>query len=134
MSADPQQEALDFGRLYRITEGARRLYRCLGDAVDQTGILPAAGACGIDRGDMRRSLDRDGRRVAVEHAMSIAAIVDSIDARRKIAAAFVEPLGFIVQDAAPMDDKEARIRLESALRSLGPIGEMKLHEAYGGRK
>lgn len=134
MSAEPQQEALDFGRLYRITEGARRVYRLLGDAVDQTGILPAAGACGIDRGDLRRALDRDGRKIAVEHAMSIAAIVDSIDLRRNIATAIVQPLGFRLIDDAPMDDKEARIRLESALRSLGPIGEAKMAEAYGGRR
>jgi hypothetical protein len=134
MSAEPLQEALNFGRLYRITEGARKVYRLLGDAVDQTGILPAAGACGIDRGDMRRALDRDGRKIAVEHAMSIAAIVDSIDLRRNIATAIVQPLGFRLIEDAPMDDKEARIRLESALRSLGPIGEAKMAEAYGGRK
>jgi hypothetical protein len=134
MSAEPKQEALDFGRLYRITEGARKVYRFLSDAVDQTGVLQAAGACGIDRGDMRRALDRDGRRVAVEHAMAISAITDSIDLRRSIASAIVQPLGFRVIDDAPMDDKEARIRLESALRSLGPLGEQKLHEAYGGRR
>lgn len=134
MSAEPQQETLDFGRLYRITEGARRVYRHLNDAVDQTGILVAAGACGIDRTDLRRALDRDGRRLAVEHSMFIAAVVDSIDARRNIAHAIVNPLGFRLIEDAPMDDKEARIRLESALRSLGPIGEAKLHEAYGGRR
>jgi hypothetical protein len=134
MSAEPQQEALDFGRLYRISEGARRVYRLLGDAVDQTGVLPAAGACGIDRGDLRRALDREGRKVAVEHAMAIAAIVDSIDLRRNIATAIVQPLGFRLIDDAPLDDHEARIRLESALRSLGPIGEAKMAEAYGGRR
>ena len=134
MSAEPLQEALNFGRLYRITEGARRVYRLLGDAVDQTGILPAAGACGIDRGDMRRALDRDGRKIAVEHAMSIAAIVDSIDLRRNIADAIVQPLGFRIVDDAPMDDKEARIRLEGALRALGPLGEQAMFAAYGGRK
>jgi hypothetical protein len=134
MSAEPQQEPLDFGRLYRITEGARRVYRLLGDAVDQVGILPAAGACGIDRGDLRRALDRDGRKIAVEHAMSVAAIVDSIELRRSICTAIVQPLGFRLIDDAPMGDREARIRCEAALRSLGPIGEAKLFEAYGGRR
>lgn len=134
MSAEPQQESLDFGRLYRVSDATRLLYRKLNDAIDQTGILPAAGACGIERSDLRRALDRDGRRLAVEHAISIAALVDSIDMRRQIAGAFVSPLGFRLIDDAPMDDKEARLRLESALRSLGPIGEMKLHEAYGGRR
>ncbi len=134
MSADPKQESMDFGRLYRINDGARRVYRHLADAVDITGVLAAAGACGVDRGDMRRSLDRDGRRVAVEHAMSIAALVDSVDMRRQIATAIVQPLGFRLIDDAPIDDKEARIRLESALRSLGPIGEAKMAEAYAGRR
>ena len=134
MSVESNQEALNFGRLYRVGEGARRIYRFLNDAVDQTGVLPAAGACKIDRGDLRRALDRDGRKIAVEHAMSIAAIVDSFDLRQRICSAFVEPLGFRLIEDAPMDDKEARIRLESALRSLGPLGEQKLHEAYGGRR
>lgn len=131
MSAEPKQEGLDFGRTYRVGESVRTVYRRLNDAVDITGVLPAAGACGIDRGDLRRALDRDGRKIAVEHAMHIAALVDSIDMRRQIAAAIVQPLGFKLVDDAPMDDKEARIRLESALRSLGPIGEATLAAAYG---
>lgn len=134
MSAEPQQETLDFGRLYRVTDATRLVYRRLNDAVDVTGILAAAGACGIERSDLRRALDRDGRRLAVEHAMAISALVDSLDLRRQINAAFVSPSGFRLVEDAPMDDKEARIRLESALRSLGPIGEAKLHEAYGGRR
>lgn len=84
-------------------------------------------------GPARRALDRDGRRLAVEHAMAIAAIAP-LDLTRQIAAAMVQPLGFRLVDDAPIDDKEARIRLESALRSLGPIGEAKLFEAYGGRR
>lgn len=133
MTADPQQEAFDFGRLYRISEGARRMYRHLNDAVDQVGILPAAGACGIERSDLRRALDRDGRRLAVEHAMAIAAI-SAVDTTRAIVTSFVEPLGYVPQPLAPMDDKEARIRLEGALRALGPIGEQALVAAYGGRR
>lgn len=133
MTANPEQKALDFGRLYRVSDGVRHVYRHALDAVDMIGIVPAAGACGIDRGDLRRALDRDGRRLAVEHAMSIAAIAPH-DTARKISAAFVAPLGYRLVDDAPIDDKEARIRLESALRALGPIGEAALHEAYGGRR
>jgi hypothetical protein len=132
MSAEPKQEALDFGRLYRITDATRRIYRHLGDAVDQIGVLPAAGACGIDRGDLRRALDRDGRKIAVEHALAIAAVAP-VDACRSIVTTFCESLGYRAMEDAPMDDKEARIRLETALRSLGPLGEAKLHEAYGRR-
>lgn len=134
MSAKPKQEALDFGRLYTVTDAARALYRGLNDAVDQVGILPAAGACGIDRADLRRALDRDSRRVGVEHAMSIASMAGS-DVRRRIADAFVQPLGLTVGDALPpMTDKERADRAEAALLALGPIGQQAYAAAMGGRR
>lgn len=133
MSAKPQQEALDFGRLYLVTDSARGLYRVLNDAIDSVGILPAAGACGIDRGDLRRSLDREGRRVAVEHAMSIGALAGP-DARRAIGEWFLKPLGLGVTDGLPpLTDKERADRCEAALRALGPIGEAARVAALGGR-
>lgn len=127
------QESLDFGRLYKVDDGARRVYRFLQDAVDIVGILPAAGACGIDRGDMRRALDRDGRRLAVEHAMAIGALVARTNGElaEKLATAIVEP---IVPPSPPMTDAEARIRLEAAMRALGPIGEQAMFAALGGRR
>ena len=134
MSANPEQKALDFGRLYRVSDSSRAVYRHASDAVDITGVLPAAGACGIDRGDLRRALDRDGRKLAVEHAMSIGALVAGTELCRQLATAIVQPLGFRLTEDAPIDDKEARIRLESALRSLGPLGLVAMHEAYGGRR
>lgn len=131
MSAKPQQEALDFGRLYKVSDASRALYRALNDGADQVGILPAAGACGIDRGDLRRALDRDSRRVAVEHAMSIAAMCGS-DVRNRIAAAFVEPLDLVIADSLPpMTDRERADRCEAALRSLGPVGEQARLAALG---
>lgn len=128
------QEPLDFGRLYRVTDGTRSVYRALNDAVDSVGILPAAGACGIDRTDLRRALDRDGRRLAVEHALSIAAVAE-YDARRKIVEPFVETLGFVIADDLPtLTDRQRADRLEGALRALGPIGELALTNALGGRR
>lgn len=134
MSAKPKQVSIDFGRLYRVTDAVRALYRGLNDAVDQVGILPAAGACGIDRGDLRRALDRDnGRRVGVEHAMAIAAL-SGPDMRVQIASAFVEPLDLRVTDELPpMTDAEARARLEAALNALGPIGQAARLAALGGK-
>jgi hypothetical protein len=127
------QEKLDFGRLYKVADATRHLYRRINDCVDVVGILTAAGACGIDRSDLRRSLDRDGRRLAVEHALSIAA-VSSVDMGGRIAQAFVEPLGFeIAEPAAPMTDNERAARLEVALRQLGPVGEQALRNALKGR-
>jgi hypothetical protein len=134
MSAKPPQEALDFGRLYRVVDATRSLYRSLNDAIDQVGIVPAAGACGIDRGDLRRSLDRDGRRVAVEHAMSIAALCGP-DMRTRIGSAFVQPMDLDVCGARPpMTDKERADTAEAVLRSLGPLAVSALEAAMGGKR
>jgi len=129
------QESLPFGRLHRVGDGARTLYRHLNDAVDAVGILPATGACGIDRSDLRRALDRDGRRVAVEHAMSIAALVSSssFELGAKIASAFVSPLDLMVNAPVPMTDRERADRLEMAIRSM-PLGEQLVAHALGGRR
>ena len=123
MTTKAQQESLNFGRLYTVADSARQLYRVVNDAVDSVGILPVAGACGIDRGDLRRALDRDGRRLAVEHAMAIGAVAGP-DARHAIGGCFLKPLGLAVtEELPPLTDKERADRCEAALRALGPIGE-----------
>jgi hypothetical protein len=128
------QESLDFGRLYKVSDGVRGIYRSLADAVDQVGILPAAGACGADRTDLRKALDRDGRFLRVEWAMSIGAMA-LFDVRKQIASSFVGPLGFRVADELPpLSDKERADRLEGALASLGPIGQQALIQALVGRR
>jgi len=128
------QESLDFGRLYRVSDGVRHVYRRVNDCVDVVGILPAAGACGIDRSDLRRALDRDGRRLAVEHALAIAAIAPH-EMGGRVGQSFVEPLGFDVADQQPpMTDRERADRLETALRLLGPLGEQALRNALGGQR
>jgi hypothetical protein len=128
------QESLDFGRIYRVADGARALYRAMNDAIDVVGILPAAGACGVNRSDLRRALDRDERRVAVEHSMSIGALAD-YDTRKRMVAAYADTLGFSVCDAAPpLTDAERSTRLEAALRALGPIGEAAARAALGGSR
>ncbi len=128
------QESLDFGRLYKVSDGVRAIYRSLSDAVDQVGILPAAGACGADRTDLRKALDRDGRFLRVEWAMSIGTMALA-DVRRAVASAFVAPMGFrIADELPPISDKERADRLEGALSALGPIGEHALLNALGGRR
>ena len=127
------QEALDFGRLYTVAESSRSAYRLLNDAVAQVGALQAAGACGTNHGDLRRSLDRDGRRLALEHAMAIGAVMDNSDLAYDICTAIVKPFGFVIgEPRAPMTDKERADRCESALRLLGPVGEQALRAALGG--
>ncbi len=128
------QDSLDFGRLYRVKDATREMYRGLVDATDQAGVLPVAGACGIDRGDLRRALDRDGRRMAVEHAMAIGAIIADTSLIKRIGNAFLFPFGLkAVEDIPQMTDKERADRAEAACRSLGPIGEATLAAVMGRR-
>jgi hypothetical protein len=133
MSANPKQEALDFGRLYTVTDSARQVYRHLNDAVEQVGILTAAGACGIDRGDFRRALDRNGRYIAVEHAMAVGALCGP-DMRRQVGSWILKPFALVVADELPpLTDKERADRCEAALRALGPLGEAARVAALGGK-
>lgn len=131
------QQALDFGRLYRVEEQERVIYRSLNDAVESIGgIVVAAGACGIDRADLRRSLDHKTRYLAVEHAMSITAILrgSNSDLASRICRAFVSVADFAIADAAPpLTDRERADRLESAMRSM-PLGEQLVAHALGGRR
>lgn len=128
------QDSLDFGRTFRVADGVRKLYRLANDAVDQTGLLISAGACGCSHADLRRALDRDGRSLKVEWAMSIAAVAP-IDVSIAIEKAFVSPSHRTVVDTAPpLTDKERADRLEAVIASLGPIAQEAARAALGGRR
>lgn len=121
MSRYPQQESIDFGRHHAIGDATRRAYREINNAVDILGITAAAGACGYDRADLRRALDRNDRRLAWDHAIAIA-MVSPFEVRKVLATVGVEPLGFcIANPIPPMSDRERAEVAESVLRSLGPI-------------
>lgn len=117
------QTSLDFGRLYKVDESERAMYRALNDSVDVIGIVVAAGACGVDRADIRRSLDHKNRYVAVEHAMAIAAVVrgTSSELASAICGAFVTPSDFAIAEPRPLTDRERADRLEAMVRSM-PLG------------
>lgn len=123
MTAKPQRE-IDFGRVYRVGDFARLQYRALNEIADTFDLCTLTGACGnIDRADLRRGLDRDGRRVAVEHAMALGAL-GGYDARRKVAASFANSLGFdIVDERPPISDKERAATAETVIDALGPIAQ-----------
>lgn len=125
------QEGLPFGRLWLVSDATRHVYRELNDAVDAVGILPAAGACGADRADLRRALDRDGRYMRIEWALSVAAIA-SVEVGRRIATALVAPLGLVTEDATPLTDRKAADLAEAKLRELG--GDRLVLETFGGRR
>lgn len=128
------QDSLDFGRTFRVADGARKLYRLANDAVDQTGLLTAAGACGCSHADLRRALDRDGRSLKVEWAMSIAAVAP-LDVSLAIENAFVSPSGHVVANPfPPMTDRERADTAMAVINSLGPIAQEALRAAMGGRR
>lgn len=128
------QEPFDFGRLYRLEEEFKNSFRSTSDAVDSIGLGVAAGAAGMEPPDLNKTFrPNSDRHLRLRTVMAIGATA-SPDHRRLILEPVARLFGFELQVERPMDDKEARLLAESALRSLGPIGVAALHAAYGGRK
>jgi hypothetical protein len=118
-----------------VEREARQLYRMVVDGIENIGgIEIAAGIVGLNRGDVRRCVDRDGRRLAVEHAMSLGARLRIYNPQlaTKIAAAFVAPFDLCVFPRVTLTDKERADRLESLVRRM-PLGEQLLADALGDR-
>lgn len=128
-------EADDNAEKSAVESATRRVYRFLEDALAAVGgIEVAAGLCGIDRGDLRRSLDRNGRRIAVEHAIAIGARLRVYNATlaTKLGSALVETFDLEVFPRVVLTDKERADRLERLVRSM-PLGEQILQQTLGGK-
>lgn len=120
-----------------VDRSARQLYRMIADGIESIGgIEVAAGVVGLNRGDLRRCVDRDGRRLAVEHAMALGARLRFYNTGlvTRIADAIVSPLDLCVFPRVKLTDKERADLLETVVRGLGPIGEQLIEQAYGGRR
>lgn len=111
------QESLDFGPIWLVKDAQRDVYRTVEEAVEAIGgISVAAGACAaadvsIDRSDLRRAIERDGRRLALEHVMAIAAMCTRSNAplAERINSALIRPSGFIVATPPPrLSDADLR--------------------------
>jgi hypothetical protein len=127
------QESLDFGRLSRVGEYYKRAFHQIENAIDQVGLIVAAGATGMKSPDLSKTFEpNSGRHLRLHTSMAIGA-VSRLDARRAIITPIAASLGFDVLEHKPMDDKEKAIRLEEALKRLGPLGEQALRDALGGR-
>lgn len=115
---------------------SRRAYRLLIDGIESIGgVEAAAGIVGLSRGDLRRCLDRDGRRLALEHAMAIGTRLRLHNASlsTRIASAFVEPFDLEVFPRVRMTTEQENERLRALVRSL-PMGEQLLADTLGGRR
>jgi hypothetical protein len=125
------QGSLEFGRLYRLDDEFKTAFRAVENAVDAVGLIVAAGASGMDTPDLSKTFaPNSGRHLRLRTVMGVGAVA-GLDDRRRIIQPIARLFGFDIQQAKPMDDKEARVRLEEALKALGPIGEAKLAEVYG---
>lgn len=103
------------------------------------GLDVAAGVCGMNAGDLQRSLRKDGRRLAVDHVMAIAARVRRYNATlaTRIGFALVRPLELGVFPRVTMPDKERADRCEAKLRTIGQqlgIGDQLIDDALGGNR
>lgn len=129
MSADSnEKDAVD--------DALRKAYRLLDDGVESIGgIAVAAGVCGFDRGDLRRCLDRNGRKLALDHAVAIAARIRQFNygLSTRIGAAIVDPLDLQVFPRTTLTDKERADRLEAAMRAM-PMGEQIVANVLGGTR
>lgn len=130
---DPQDEAergaADETQV--VAANARKIYRSVSDGIGSLGGLDvAAGVCGTNAGDLRRSIDRDGRRLCIEHAMSIGMRLCKYNASlaTRIASAFVFPFGLEVFPRVTLTPEEKARRLERMLRSM-PLGDQLVEEA-----
>jgi hypothetical protein len=126
-----KQGEINFGRVFRVDDEYKSAHRATEDTIDAIGLIVAAGACGMDAPDLSKTFaPNSGRHLRLRTVMGIGAVAPS-DARRAILMPIARLFGFDIQVAKPMDDKEARIRLEEGLKQLGPVGEAKLAEIYG---
>lgn len=126
-----KQAELQFGRVFRLDDEYKAAHRATEDTVDAIGLIVAAGASGMDAPDLSKTFaPNSGRHLRLRTVMGIGAVAP-IDSRRAILRPIARLFGFDIQVSNPMDDREARIRLEEGLKQLGPVGEAKLAEIYG---
>lgn len=106
--------------------------RYLGDAIEGIGGSEvAAGICGIDRSDLRKSIDeRAGRGLWWRHIAGIGrrALRTNPSLVMRLGSALVAPLDLEVFPRVTMTDKERADRLERMMRSM-PLGAQLVEEA-----
>lgn len=115
----------------QVEEASRLMYRWVSECAETIGgIDVAAGVCGIDRGDLRRGIDRNGRYVRGEHFVAIGARASRYNPTlaTKLGSAMVQALGLEVFPRVSLTPEEKARRLEELIRRM-PMGEQMLAEA-----
>lgn len=100
------------------------------------GLDVAAGICGLNAGDLRRSIDKDGRKLSIDHTIAIATRLRRYNASlaTKIGSAIVYPFGLEVFPRVEMKPEEENKRLKAKLLSIGQsigVGDQLVSDALG---
>jgi hypothetical protein len=114
-----------------LTKSKNEVYRLVKDSIDLVGGMDVASEiCGIDRGDLRRALDKAGRYLAVDHVMAFTErlVLFNPETAQKIAAAIVRPSDMLVFPRVQITAAERARRLENMLRRM-PHGDVLVREA-----
>lgn len=146
MSATPQvvlgnpdaaEEVRDNHEKHVVERATAAVYRMLDDGLASIGgIVVAAGVCGGgDRSDLRKAIDRNGRKLSVDHTIALGARIARYNPTlaTKIGSALVYPLNLEVRERVVLTDKERADRLEAMLRRM-PHGDVLVDEALGAKR
>lgn len=110
------------------------LYKLVEAHVDHVGgFEQAAALMRIDRGDLRRAFNNDGRYLAIDHVMRFGEGLGQrgeIETAQRIAIAIVGPMDLTVYPRSQMTMIEAERRLMAMLRRC-PHGEQLIWESLG---
>lgn len=98
------------------------------------GLDVAAGVCGTNAGDLTRSLNRDGRRLCIEHVMALMTRIRKYNgaAATQIGASIVYPAGLLVFPRVELKPEEENRRLKAKLLAIGSsigVGDQLVEEA-----
>ena len=116
----------------------KKVYALVSEASNSIGGLDvAAGICGINAGDLRRSLDGDGRRLSVDHAMAIGTRLRRYNATlaTRVGSALVYTMQLDVFPRVTMTAEEENRRLKAKLMAIGAsigVGGQLVEDALGG--
>lgn len=135
LDSQQEQELEQSAERKLVNDCAKNVYKLFNNGLAVIGGLDvAAGVCGLNAGDLRRSLDRDGRRLSVEHAMAIMTRIRRFNGSiaTQLASAIVYPAGLLVFPRVEMKPEEENRRLKARLLAIGNsmgVGDALVEEA-----
>lgn len=131
------QEALDYGRDYRVTEAYRAVLRTLNDVVDAIGLLQCAGACGCRTPELSDALaGRSTRYVRIEWLLALMDI-SPIDYRVRLVSALINWVGLAPKPLSPPKPEEQLAHLKQKVAAKFGAAGLELiaeEDVFGSRR